>query len=105
MTSASRPGHGRARNRRGRLRYCIAALLAVVLVVLLGVVLPRLGEAQSGIHLYVFASTEIRPFALQQELESALPGIHVRVFGRVSDLQEQLESAPPQAILARPVVL
>jgi hypothetical protein len=80
-------------------------LLAVVLVVLLGFALPRNGEAQSSVQVYVFASTDIRPHALQQELASALPGVQVRVFGRVRELQAAVQSNAPQAVLARPVVL
>jgi hypothetical protein len=66
---------------------------------------PRVGRAGPEIRFYVFASTDIRPHALEQELAAALPGIQVRVFGRARELQSAVETDAPEVVLARPVVL
>jgi hypothetical protein len=55
--------------------------------------------------MFVFATTEIRPHALERELAAALPGIQVRVFGRARELEAAVRQQSPEAVLARPVVL
>ena len=106
-TSSRRPHPAKCTERRGALRIHRNRLLVVLLLcaVLLAVAMPRIGAADQSIRLFVYATTDIRAHALQQEIAATLPGIEVRVFGRVRELQAAVKQEAPDAVLARPVVL
>ena len=79
------------------------ALLACAALVVFS--MPRVGTAGTPIRVFVFATTEIRPHALEREIAATLPGIQVRVFGRARELEAAVGQEAPEAVLARPVVL
>lgn len=55
--------------------------------------------------LYVFVHGAQKSHALEKLLEDELGNIDVTVFGRVADLKAAVQTAPPDALLARPPVL
>lgn len=55
--------------------------------------------------LYVFLHTNAKSTALEEILRARLPALEVTVFGRYSDLDEAFRRRPPDAVLARPMLL
>jgi hypothetical protein len=106
-TSSRKPHPAKRAKRTGARRIQRNGLLLALLCcsVLLAVAMPRIGAAENSIRLFVYATTDIRAHALQQEMAASLPGIQVRVFGRVRELQAAVQQEAPDAVLARPVVL
>lgn len=55
--------------------------------------------------LFVYVPTSVKARSLQTELEGAMPGVTVTVFGRISDLDRALSEGKPDAVLSlRPVL-
>jgi len=55
--------------------------------------------------LYVYLPTTVKARTLQAQLEGAMPGVTVTVFGRITDLDRAMADARPDAVLAlRPVI-
>jgi len=98
-----KPAEAARRRRYARARAFLLALLAVATMIVLS--RPREGTAGTPVRVFVFATTEIRPHALEREIAATLPGIHVRVFGRARELEAAVKQESPEAVLARPVVL
>jgi hypothetical protein len=55
--------------------------------------------------LYVFYPLTTRPQQVQELLQKSLDDAEVTVFGRVNDLSARVAAAPPDAILAKPLLL
>ena len=90
-------------HRSGRRTFAQAAN---ALLVALTLIMPwQSAEAGAIPQLYVFATTDMRAYAFEQELAAQLTGVEVRVFSRIREFELALKQQSPDAILARPVVL
>jgi hypothetical protein len=94
----------RRRCGRGWFARQTAFTITVIAITALLVLVGTLG-ASSKPRLFVFANADIRPRALEQELEATLPGVDVTVFGRIRGLMRAVEEENPDAVLARRPVL
>ncbi len=56
---------------------------------------------EAGEKIYVFYPSITRPHIAQQELQNALKGVDVFVFGRYSDFVSQVQALPPSAIITK----
>ena len=92
-------GYRRWGPRRGRLGLRLVGLLAALFV------LTCDGVARPSATLFVFAPTFLRPRAVEQTLEGALPTVDVVVFARFADLVEATSRARADGILALPLSL
>jgi hypothetical protein len=70
--------------------------------------LSLLGETHAsagGAKVYVFAVTTARPRSLATDMETAMPGVTVTVFGRIGDFQRSIGAEPADALIAPSPVL
>jgi len=74
-------------------------------VAVLGGVLGLAPPAAANPSLYVYLPTTQKARTLQAELEQAMPGVTVTVFGRIGDLDRALAESRPDAVLALQPVL
>jgi hypothetical protein len=95
--SPGRPAHGPART--------LAALLVAALVFLTGldqgpsyVFTLAYGQA-SRPNVFVYLHTESKFARLEKTLKEKLPGLEITVFGRFRDLEDALQTRPPDAVI------
>ena len=63
-------------------------------------VLFSMSVAQAGPTVAVHLPLDIRPKALRSILRKAMPGVDIKVYGRVNDFLHALKKSPPDAVLA-----
>lgn len=75
-------------------------LLACLLVTAIGLMSwPQTSSAATEPSIFVFLPTDLRARAFEKLLSSSMPGVDIKVFGRLKDFQNNIKKAPPDAAL------
>lgn len=77
-----------------------APLLACLLIATIGLLSwPQVGQAQPEPSIFVFLPNDLRARAFEKLLTSSMPGVDIKVFGRLKDFQNNIKKTPPDAAL------
>ena len=62
-------------------------------------------HAETSPSVFVFLPNDLRARAFEKLLTSAMPGVNIKVFGRLKDFQSNVKKNPPDALLSLRAVL